>query len=49
VWLAPVVPGGPDVPVRVLFDADILGDIIVDLDGASPSPAATCAGGDPAR
>jgi len=49
VWLAPVVPGGPDVPVRVLFDADILGDIIVDLDGASPSPAGTCAGGDPAR
>jgi hypothetical protein len=42
VWLAPVVAGGEDVPVRVLFDADILGDIIVDLDRVSAQAAATC-------
>ena len=32
-WLAAVAPGGPAVPVRFAFDADLLGDILVDLDG----------------
>ena len=32
-WLAAVAPGGPAVPVRFAFDADFLGDILVDLDG----------------
>ncbi len=31
-WLAAVAPGGPAVPVRFAFDADFLGDILVDLD-----------------
>ncbi len=31
-WLAPVAQGGPAVPVRFAFDADLLGDILVDLD-----------------
>ena len=35
VWLAPVVAGGPAVPVRMMFDADALGDIVVDVDATS--------------
>ncbi len=31
-WLAAVTPNGPAVPVRFAFDADFLGDILVDLD-----------------
>jgi hypothetical protein len=38
-WLAPLSPGGPNLPVRLTFDADFLGDIIVDLDRASQAPA----------
>ena len=34
-WLAAVVPGGPALPVRFAFDADFLGDILVDLDAVS--------------
>ena len=34
-WLAAVAPGGPAVPVRFAFDADFLGDILVDLDRVS--------------
>ncbi len=34
-WLAAVAPGGPAVPVRFAFDADFLGDILVDLDKVS--------------
>ena len=45
-WLAPVLPGGPDVPVdvpvKVTFDADFLGDIIVDLDAASKTQGPAC-------
>jgi hypothetical protein len=31
-WLAPLAPGGPSVPVRFAFDADVLGEFLVDLD-----------------
>jgi hypothetical protein len=41
-WLAPALPGGPDVPVRVVFDADFVGDIIVDLDAASHTVTPAC-------
>ncbi len=34
-WLAAMAPGGPAVPVRFAFDADFLGDILVDLDKVS--------------
>ncbi len=34
-WLASVAPGGPAVPVRFAFDADFLGDILVDLDSVA--------------
>ncbi len=37
-WLAAVVPGGPALPVRFAFDADFLGDILVDLDKVSECP-----------
>jgi hypothetical protein len=33
-WLAPLTPGAAMVPVRITFDADLLGDIVVDLDGS---------------
>ena len=42
-WLAPVLPGGPALPVRFAFDADLLGDIIVDLDHAAVDQGAACA------
>ena len=42
-WLAPAVPGGPMMPVRITFDAELLGDVIVDLDAASASKSA-CGG-----
>ena len=42
-WLAPLVPGGPALPVRFTFDADLLGDIVVDLDHITNDPSATCA------
>ncbi len=42
-WLAPVLPGGPALPVRFAFDADLLGDIIVDLDHATADPGVACA------
>lgn len=35
VWLGALSPGGPRLPLRLSFDADFLGDIIVDLDRAS--------------
>ncbi len=37
-WLAALTPGGPAVPVRFAFDADFLGDILVDLDRVSDCP-----------
>ena len=37
-WLASVSPGGPAVPVRFAFDADVLGDIVVDLDRVGECP-----------
>jgi hypothetical protein len=42
-WLAPAVPGGPSVPVRISFDAGFVGDIVVDLDAASVVKQAACA------
>ncbi len=42
-WLAPVLPGGPALPVRFAFDADLLGDIIVDLDHTAVDQGAACA------
>ena len=39
-WLAPAVPGGPAVPVRLTFDAELLGEVVVDLDAASVSKSA---------
>ena len=41
-WLAAATPGGLPMPVRVVFDADFLGDIVVDLDGASHTVTAAC-------
>jgi hypothetical protein len=41
-WLAAALPGGPKIPVRVLFDADFIGDIIVDLDAANHTPSPAC-------
>ncbi len=43
-WLGPVVAGGPDLPLRLVFDADFLGDIIVDADAVSHVPTAACGG-----
>jgi hypothetical protein len=43
-WLGPVVAGGPDLPLRLVFDADFLGDIIVDADTVSHVPTAACGG-----
>ena len=43
-WLAPVLPGGPAVPVRITFDAELLGDVVVDLDGMSSSSRTVCDG-----
>jgi len=37
-WLGALSTGGPDLLVRLTFDADFLGDIIVDLDRASEAP-----------
>ena len=37
-WLAPVVAGGPFVPVRLVFDAEFLGDVIVDMDRVTREP-----------
>ncbi len=37
-WLAAVAPGGPAVPVKFVFDADLLGDIVVDVDSAGNCP-----------
>ena len=34
-WLAALSPGGAALPVRFAFDADLLGDILVDLDAVS--------------
>ena len=44
-WLAPVLPGGPAVPVRITFDAELLGDVVVDLDAASASKTSLCQSG----
>ncbi len=44
VWLAPVTPGGPDLPVRLVFDADLLGDIVVDIDSVSEAESSVCDG-----
>jgi hypothetical protein len=41
-WLAPALPGGPDVPVKITFDADFLGDIIVDLDAVTQNAGGAC-------
>ena len=42
-WLAPVQPGGAALPVRFVFDADLLGDIVVDLDHVVTDRDAACA------
>ncbi len=42
-WLAPVQPGGAALPVRFVFDADLLGDIVVDLDHVTTDHDAACA------
>jgi hypothetical protein len=44
VWLAPVTPGGPDLPVRLVFDADLLGDIVVDIDSMAQEESPVCSG-----
>jgi hypothetical protein len=41
-WLAQAQAGGPDVPVKISFDADFMGDIIVDLDSASRAKSGAC-------
>lgn len=41
-WFGPLTPGGMDVPIRLSFDADILGNIIVDLDHAGAPETADC-------
>jgi hypothetical protein len=40
-WLGSLTPGGPKLPLRLSFDADFLGDIIVDLDRASEAAECT--------
>ena len=45
-WLAPLVPGGPALPIRLVFDADMLGDVTVDLDAVSHARTAACDGKD---
>jgi hypothetical protein len=37
-WLGKLAPAGPMLPLRLSFDADFLGDIIVDLDHAESRP-----------
>jgi hypothetical protein len=41
-WLGPLAPGGLDLPLRLSFDADFLGAIIVDLDRADTAAAPGC-------
>ena len=41
-WLAPARPGGPAVPVRMVFDADAFGDIVIQLDAASRAGGPGC-------
>ncbi len=43
-WLAPTRPGGPAVPVRMVFDADAFGDIVIQLDDASRAISPGCSG-----
>ena len=45
-WLAPLSPGAPAMPIRLVFDADMLGDVVVDLDAVSHTRAAACDGRD---
>jgi len=40
-WLGRLAPEGPMVPLKLSFDADVLGDIIVDLDHASETSGCT--------
>jgi hypothetical protein len=39
-WLGQLSPDGPKLPLRLSFDADFLGDIVVDLDKASTTEGA---------
>jgi hypothetical protein len=41
-WLAAIRAGGPAIPVRMVFDADMFGDIVIQLDAASPAPSQGC-------
>jgi hypothetical protein len=41
-WFGPLTAGGPNLPLRLSFDADILGNIIVDLDHASAPGTPNC-------
>ncbi len=41
-WLAPLAAKSDRLPVRFVFDADALGDIVVDLDSVSDVHAASC-------
>ena len=43
-WLAPTRPNGPAVPVRMTFDADAFGDIVIQLDAASRTSTPGCDG-----
>ena len=45
-WLAPLTAGGPAMPIRLVFDADMLGDVVVDLDAVSHSRTLICDGKD---
>jgi hypothetical protein len=42
-WFGPLTAGGPNLPLKLLFDADILGSIIVDLDRAGTPETPECA------
>lgn len=40
-WLAPMIPGAPPVPVRVMFQNKLLGDVTLYLTAVTGGPAAT--------
>jgi hypothetical protein len=44
-WLGRLAPDGPMLPIKLSFDADFLGDIVVDLDKTGAGPAGCAAAG----
>ena len=44
-WLAPVVAGGPPLPVRLAFETRWFGDAIMYLTGIAPGPGPQVIGG----